>query len=107
MGFIRWTNRGLVRLIYRRRKCGRLCLRIMSKEYNKSNWCDQKRGHNDFSLESRGVVLCDPHSILREHGTLYSPSTRALIIHDESESVDIDTPLDWALAEAILTNRED
>lgn len=36
------------------------------------------------------------------HSSLYSDPTTALVINDRVESLDIDTPLDWCFAEAII-----
>jgi len=44
------------------------------------------------------IYLSTPDS-LRSHRSFVTPSTYPLVIHDPVESLDIDTPFDWSLAE--------
>lgn len=50
------------------------------------------------------LYIAHPHTIQSTRG-FYSEATRALPVDDPAESVDIDTPFDWAVAEAFLTQR--
>lgn len=43
---------------------------------------------------------------LRHYRNFYSTPTKALIIQDAYETIDIDTPLDWRLAETIVESNE-
>ncbi len=48
-----------------------------------------------------GAIYAAPVDTIMSHRTFCMPDTRALIISDESESLDIDTELDWLVAEAL------
>lgn len=52
-----------------------------------------------------GLLYLTTPATLRATGGFYSPATRALVVPEPAEAVDIDTPLDWALAEAVLASR--
>lgn len=51
-----------------------------------------------------GVYLIAPKR-LRQERRFLTPDTLALRVEDESESIDIDTPADWLMAEALLRLR--
>ncbi len=55
--------------------------------------------------ELNGLIYLVPASFLMAEQSLYTKDTRALIVNDMEERLDIDTPLDWALAETILEMR--
>ena len=46
------------------------------------------------------LYLASVETILSKH-SFYSPRTRALVISSEKEALDIDTPFDWLVAEAL------
>lgn len=48
-----------------------------------------------------GLIYLASVATLREHHSLYSPHTQALLIESPEEALDIDTPSDWRVAEAI------
>lgn len=49
-----------------------------------------------------GLIYVSTIYNFRKRQSLYSEKTRALIIKSEEESLDIDTPFDWMMAEAIV-----
>ncbi len=51
------------------------------------------------------IYLVKPETLINGK-TLYSEHTRALIVDNLFETVDIDTPLDWIIAESILKNHK-
>ena len=51
------------------------------------------------------IYLSSIQNLLNEK-SFYSKHTRGLIIDDPHESIDIDTPLDWLMAQAVLAQRE-
>lgn len=52
------------------------------------------------------IYLAKPETLI-EGETLYSKHTRALIVDNPLETVDIDTPLDWLIAETIWNDQKD
>jgi len=52
------------------------------------------------------IYLCGITN-LRARRSLYSAHTRALVIDSPEEALDIDTPFDWLIAEAICRSREE
>lgn len=57
------------------------------------------------AYEADGVVYVASTATLRG-GSIYSEPTMGLITEDPEESIDIDTPLDWMLAECVAARRE-
>jgi len=55
--------------------------------------------------ELNGLIYLASVQTLQTDKSFYSPHTRALIIQDEEEGIDIDTELDWRVANAILDKR--
>lgn len=53
------------------------------------------------TLRSNGALYLTTHESLIRHHRLFPPRLRALVM-DTIEGIDIDTPEDWALAEAIV-----
>ncbi|MBS0358705.1 MAG: acylneuraminate cytidylyltransferase family protein [Proteobacteria bacterium] len=53
-----------------------------------------------------GLIYCASPSHLIEQRNFYTNSTKALILNDSEEVLDIDTPMDWMLAEMIVTNQK-
>lgn len=54
-----------------------------------------------------GMIYLAKPETLTKGKTLYSEHTRALIIDEPFETVDIDTPLDWLIAETIWKDQKD
>ncbi|MDI9817743.1 MULTISPECIES: cytidylyltransferase domain-containing protein [unclassified Legionella] len=52
------------------------------------------------------IYLASTQQILLNN-SLYSEPTKALLIEDPREAIDIDTPLDWALAEKLMELKEE
>lgn len=52
------------------------------------------------------IYLAKPETLV-EGETLYSEHTQALIVDNPLETVDIDTPLDWLMAETIWKDQKD
>lgn len=51
-----------------------------------------------------GLIYLTPARHLRDSRSFYTAQTRALVVDSHTESLDIDTMLDWQVAEAIATN---
>ena len=51
------------------------------------------------------IYLSSIQNLLNEK-SFYSKHTRGLIIDDPHESIDIDTPFDWLMAQAVSAQRE-
>lgn len=58
------------------------------------------------AYELNGLVYVAAPATLRA-GSFYSEATRALVVEDPREALDIDTPFDWALAESMLDGAVD
>lgn len=52
-----------------------------------------------------GAIYLAAISVIRQERGFYSKNTRALVIDDECESLDIDTPYDWMVAECIAARK--
>jgi CMP-N,N'-diacetyllegionaminic acid synthase len=53
-----------------------------------------------------GLIYLASAETIRQRRSLYSEHTRALVIESEQEAVDIDTPFDWLVAEAVCRARQ-
>ena len=54
-----------------------------------------------------GSIYLSSVKNIKENKSLYSKKTKAFIIDNEEEAVDIDTPFDWLIAEAIANRWSD
>ena len=54
-----------------------------------------------------GLVYLSSVDNLRARGTFHSAHTRALVIESPEESLDIDTPFDWLVAETVYRARKE
>jgi CMP-N,N'-diacetyllegionaminic acid synthase len=54
-----------------------------------------------------GLIYLASVATLRERHSLYSEHTRALVIESPEEAIDIDTPFDWLVAEAICGSHKE
>ncbi len=54
-----------------------------------------------------GLIYLASIANIRERCALYSEHTRALLVESEEETVDIDTPFDWLVAEAVCQARQE
>lgn len=52
-----------------------------------------------------GLIYLASVDTIRGNRSLYSEHTRALVVESEEETVDIDTPFDWLVAEAVCRAR--
>jgi CMP-N,N'-diacetyllegionaminic acid synthase len=57
------------------------------------------------AYELNGSIYLSSIDNIIKNKSFYSDNTRALIISSEEEALDIDTPFDWFIAEAIANNR--
>ena len=57
------------------------------------------------AYQLNGAIYLSSLDNLKRNKSFYSKSTHALVIESEYEGIDIDTPLDWLVAEAILKNK--
>lgn len=54
--------------------------------------------------EVNGTVYLIPRDHLMASGTIYTERRVPVVVNDPSETVDIDTPLDWEIAQAVAAN---
>ncbi len=57
------------------------------------------------AYQLNGSIYLSSIDNIIKNKSFYSHNTRALIINSEQEALDIDTPFDWFVAEAIANNR--
>ena len=55
-------------------------------------------------FEVNGTVYLIPRAHLMASGTIYTERRVPVVVNDPSETVDIDTPLDWDIAQAVAAN---
>jgi len=55
--------------------------------------------------ELNGLIYLSSPENLKEQRSFYSLNTKGFVVSSRTESIDIDTPFDWLLAETILSQR--
>lgn len=63
--------------------------------------CNMRSQDLPLAYALNGVIYLTAVANIRARRSIYSEHTRALVIESREEAVDIDTPFDWILAEAI------
>lgn len=76
--------------------------------YSFDDTFDPTKRSQDLSTvyELNGSVYLASVQTLRESRSFYSADPKAIIIESEVESLDIDTPFDWIVAEAIVNSSD-
>ncbi|WED41922.1 cytidylyltransferase domain-containing protein [Legionella cardiaca] len=73
--------------------------RIMSEYEN-------ELAHSELYQLNGSIYLASVEQILK-HNSFYSEPTKALLIKNPHEAIDIDTSLDWILAEKLMESKEE
>jgi len=77
---------------------------------------EYKKGINAYNLERQqlpkiyqvnGALYVTKRNYLKKANSFINPRSCAYLLMDEESSLDVDTPLDFKIAEAVLKTRKD